>query len=205
MVPAIGRIGHHVYCIKDDGQSIIKFHVKDKTLDPETSFNVAKIAIDYFDSSNASNSFKDLRFNYGGYHWKIVKSSGPKWYYRLLRHFQVLVWHKPALENGKVFQIERAWIGPRVRKKPPEDEIRQKRRRLHYQMLRVARSICAKPASGEVVRRDQGTADGHGQGEEGILIAAVPRSVVEFAQDEFLQETVKVHLEQAQVPPRSDR
>ena len=40
------------------------------------------------------------------------------------------------------------------------------------QMLRVARSIRVEPAPGKVLRRDQGTSHGHGQGQEAILIAA---------------------------------
>ena len=48
----------------------------------------------------------------------------------------------------------------------------KKGRRLHQQMLCVARSIRVEPASGEVFRRDQGTPHGHGKGQEAILIAA---------------------------------
>src|SRR5205823_3181491 len=52
-------------------------------------------------------------------------------------------------------------------------EIWTKSRRLHLQMLRVTRSICPEPASREVVRRDQGTAHGHGKGQEGRLTSFV--------------------------------
>ena len=72
-------------------------------------------------------------------------------------------------------------------------------------MLRLARSICSQPASSEVLRRNQGTIDGHVKGQEAILIATRSLSVVQLAEDEFLQKAVEVYLEQAQVPAGSNR
>ena len=81
----------------------------------------------------------------------------------------------------------------------------KKARRLHQQMLCVARSIRAEPASGEIFRRDQGTAHGHGKAKKQLVITRpVFSSAVQFAEDKFLQKTVEVYLEQAQIAARSD-
>src|SRR5262249_24177915 len=45
-------------------------------------------------------------------------------------------------------------------------EIREEGRRLHHQMLRIARSICTEPTSGEVLRFHKGAAHGHGKGQK---------------------------------------
>ena len=49
----------------------------------------------------------------------------------------------------------------------------KKGRRLHQQMLCVARSIRVEPAPGEIFRRNQRPPHGHGKGQEAILIAAL--------------------------------
>lgn len=68
-----------------------------------------------------------------------------------------------ALEEEELEEFERA------RKNS------EKRRKFHHQMLRLARSVRPEPASGEVLRRNQGPAHGHGKGQERNLIRAARR------------------------------
>src|SRR4030095_3904343 len=55
-----------------------------------------------------------------------------------------------------------------IRKGPTE--VREKRRRLHHEMLRVARSVCAELATGKGIFRHQGPSDGDGQSQATRLI-----------------------------------
>src|SRR6266480_7951225 len=75
---------------------------------------------------------------------------------------------------------------------------------MHHGMLWLARSICPESASGEGFCRNQGTAYVDGAGTEGGLNPGALLPTIQFAQDKFLQKTVEVYLEQAQVSARSD-
>src|SRR5438552_5495741 len=69
-------------------------------------------------------------------------------------------------------------------------------------MLWVARSIRAESASGKVFRRNQRPPHDNGACAKRSVIAGRGLSTAQVAQDEFLQKTVEVYLEQTQVPAR---
>src|SRR6266480_166037 len=71
-------------------------------------------------------------------------------------------------------------------------------------MLCVARSIRAESASGKVFSHNQRPPHGNGAYAKRSLIAGLGLSTAQVAQDEFLQKTVEVYLEQTQVPARPD-
>ena len=71
-------------------------------------------------------------------------------------------------------------------------------------MLRVARSVCAEFAAGEVLSCHQRPAHGDGTLAEGSLVGLPALLGLQFAQDKFLEKAVEVYLEQAEVPARSN-
>jgi len=70
-------------------------------------------------------------------------------------------------------------------------------------MLRVTRSICAESAAGEVFSSNQRPPHGNGADTKRSVVAGLGLST-QVAQDEFLQKTVEVYLEETQVSARPD-
>lgn len=115
MVYSIARGGDRTYCMVNADHSLVKFHLANKRLDPETSFYLAERAMKLYKAKIDKHPKKNLgviRFNYAGRHWKIVQPDNSKWYEKLLRYFRILFFHKKAEGTPKEFTIERAWFGP---------------------------------------------------------------------------------------------
>lgn len=117
MVYSIARAGDRTYCMvkSDSDHSLVKFHLANKQMDPETSFYIAERAMKLYENKlikHPKRSFSTIRFNYAGRHWKIVQPAESKWYEKILRYFRIIFFHKRAEGTPKEFKIESAWFGP---------------------------------------------------------------------------------------------